>query len=300
MRLFLLQIISPAPLSFLIEPDGLTRYQPNLLGQSFQALGMAHHQQAEFNQALQAYWYALQIFKATANLVQVGRVLVQLGATYHQLGRVAAARQVTHWAIKILETLPESTSQAAALHRTGVAWLQLGDSHRAMKCLGRALLMQADLGDELGEAETLLSIGETYIQVGQVANGLNYYQRALQIYRTLKPRSGLSRVVLDQEAITLQHIARIYRSLELYTWEIECHQQSLSSLGAIGTDAQIGDILERLGDAQVHLWDWVPALAAYQRALPLFRLRGNHAAEHQVLSKIQAVYERWQAAAESR
>ncbi|AUT00313.1 hypothetical protein CLI64_07900 [Nostoc sp. CENA543] len=127
-------------------------------------------------------------------------------------------------------------------------------------------------------AANLYQQGEKQIQTSQYREALQSFQRALAIYREIKNRRG--------EALTLNYIAIVNRTLGDNIQALNFYKQALSIFREIGDSLNEGTVLNNIGIIHENLGQYPQALEFYQQALTIRKKVGDRNGEAFTLTNL--------------
>jgi tetratricopeptide (TPR) repeat protein len=127
-------------------------------------------------------------------------------------------------------------------------------------------------------------------EAGQLQNGtleakrksIEKYHEAVELYRRATDR--------HMEAVTLNSIGAVYRSLGEPQKALEKYDEALPILQAVGDSSGKADTLNNIGVVYRSLGEPQKALDKYNEALPILQAVGNRSGEADTLTNIGAVY----------
>ncbi|MBD2201285.1 CHAT domain-containing protein [Calothrix sp. FACHB-1219] len=132
------------------------------------------------------------------------------------------------------------------------------------------------------EADRLYQQGDRQIQTSQYTAALQSFQQALAIYRQLKDRPG--------EALSLNYIAIVQRTLGDYIQALEFYKQALDIFRELGDRLNEGTALNNIGKVYEGLGQYPQALDFYQQALAIRKQVGDRSGEAFTLADLGSIY----------
>jgi len=159
----------------------------DLLGQALMlnSLGLAHRDLGKFNEALDYYQRAIQIFVQIEN--QSGEALgrLGLGTTRRRLRHPEEALKQYKSALEIFRTAADRWGEVETSNNLGSALHELGRFDAAQAMWLNALQGFRELGDRWGEGEALNNLGAASHQRSDLKGAREYWLSALKIFREL-------------------------------------------------------------------------------------------------------------------
>ena len=150
-------------------------------------IGMVYQWQRQWQQALEEYKKALKLKKRYGQQRQ-------LGDTYHQIGRVYQEQQQWSKALKACRCALKLNNRHDQQHRLGITYHQIGMLHedqwqwqQALEVYQCALKLKEQYGQQDEMSSTYHQIGRVYEQQGELPSACAYYHRALAAELALDP-----------------------------------------------------------------------------------------------------------------
>ncbi|NJP09998.1 MAG: tetratricopeptide repeat protein [Leptolyngbyaceae cyanobacterium RU_5_1] len=164
-----------------------------ITGLFFQRVGQNAYKNL-FQNALQAFERALNIYRSTGNKVGEAAILANMGTFYHlALGKHTKAIELYRQSLFISQNKNDKYGKAQAFQGLGNAYFSLKERNMALKFYQQALYNSRSIGARKIESETLMSLGDIYFYQSEYDKALKLYQQALPIFRILnqRPREGI-------------------------------------------------------------------------------------------------------------
>ena len=214
---------------------------------------------------------------------QRAEVLVELGRLNQRSGEHAAAVDAFEEAVQIFRELKQRKEAAEAGVAAGLSQKALGRPDLAVAYLERALAIHRDGGDLIDQAMTRLSLAAVHLDQREAAQALLHYREALPILARHSKRAEVAHVH-EMMAVGHQMTGDDAAAIADFDTAITMKQQQLGDMrGAAKTMARLADLRRHRGQLD-------EALALYQRALDLHRLRNDQALIAQALGNIGTVH----------
>ncbi|MEC4818017.1 MAG: CHAT domain-containing tetratricopeptide repeat protein, partial [Scytonema sp. PMC 1069.18] len=216
-------------------------------------VGIAYSLQGQYQQAIELYKTAQQIYHSSKNLFGEAETLHNLGNVYFFLGQYEQARDDYKKSKNIWSNLNEKYREAHCLKNIGTVHLSLGQLElgqleqvkksyeEAKKYYNQALNIFQNLNKKVDEAITLSELGLVDVFLGQADQGIEMIQKSLSINRQQDKKNPVL------EATSLSYLGVAYLLLRQYQQAIEYLQQSLNILRDISSPPGEAFTLAALG-----------------------------------------------------
>ena len=156
---------------------------PSSIGKSVELLKKAEKLlfAANFNEARQAYDYAIALFKREQDRIGEANCLRGLGDLENRLGRLEEARKAYEEAIALFKRGQHRLGEANCLRGLGELESKLGHSEEARKAYEEAIAFFKREQHRLGEANCLLGLGY-YESAKRPELAKQHFQQAARLY----------------------------------------------------------------------------------------------------------------------
>lgn len=165
------------------------------------------------------------------------------GAVMARRGQIAEGLVVLDQAVAALSRQPISVDLGYALVRRSVIYRLLGDESAALADVERALALVEELDSTLPAQQlhstALKAIGILLSDMGRRREGLRYLRQALDTYQALGDEQN--------EAATLQELARVHMTLGNYGESLELFTEALQAIRRLGNLSSQAMTLNNLG-----------------------------------------------------
>ncbi|MEM6502116.1 MAG: CHAT domain-containing protein [Cyanobacteria bacterium P01_C01_bin.89] len=244
--------------------------------------GIQQQQSDQFEEALQSFQAARELFQEIGDRAGEGTVLNEIGRVHRVQSQYAQALDYYQQALVVNRAAGEPGEESIALNNIGAIYKNRGQYAQAFDYYQQALAIRRKTGDRAGEANLLGNIGAIYHQQSQYAQTLDYYQQALAIYRELNNRVG--------EIIFLNNIGGLYSSQGQYVQALDYYWQALEIAGERNDASWQGLLLNNIGSVYHDQGKYGHAFYNYHRALAVNREFGYRIWEGTSLSLIGSFY----------
>ncbi|MGF1492144.1 MAG: CHAT domain-containing protein [Microcoleaceae cyanobacterium] len=246
------------------------------------------YQQGKFQEALAQFQDVLAIYEKTDDLLRKADTLNRIADIHVNLGQYAKALEIYQETLKTRKTLGDLPGIGISLSSQAGISERLGQYQQASEFLEEALdnLKQQENSGipmdggvwELPKDEGLLRVRLALVQnqLDESDAALQNAQRAFNRFQLLPEGYNGKRF---GEALALDTIGVTYAEMGKYSLALQNLEQALAIAEEQSASAQIGQILNHIGDVQRNLEQTDPALATYQKALNLRRQANDKAGE---------------------
>ncbi|MGH9841107.1 MAG: tetratricopeptide repeat protein, partial [Blastocatellia bacterium] len=231
-------------------------------------IGSIHYRLGDANQALDSYGKSRDLWKSLRRHKEEAVSLSNIGALYVSLGERAKALDSYQQALSVFQSAGDRGGQSAARFEIGRIYFGDGQWKDALENLTEASKLARETGDRQKEAYALDLIGQSYFRSGQPSRANGFYKQALKLWSDLKNEV--------EEANMLDHLGLAYTSILRATRK------------APAVPAPRTNPINLQAEIPIQQQD---AIAAFDKALKLWRALGRHCNEADTLSYIGLVYD---------
>lgn len=169
------------------------------------ALGIAHHQLGELEQARHYYGRAAELREQIGDERGMATAISNVARLQIMQGDYDGARRQLELALRKLDRLGDRQGVANMHNEIGVLEEEIGNYQAALSRYRDALQLRERLGDQRAMAESYNNVGYSYYLLGEYDNASVYAQQALNAYKATGNRDGM---MLAQQTRGLIEIAR--------------------------------------------------------------------------------------------
>ena len=213
------------------------------------SIGNVYKVQSDFSQALKYYKLALDINKKIGFLRGEANNLGNIGIVYKDQGDLEQALKYYKLALDINKKIGYLQGEAANLGNIGTVYKDHGDLEQALKYYKLALNINKNIGLLQGEAANLGNIGTVYKDHGDLEQALKYYKLALDINKKIGYLNG--------EAANLGNIGGVYKdqsdleqALKYLKLALDIHKKTGYLQGEAIDLSNIGVVYKDQGDLE--------------------------------------------------
>jgi len=214
---------------------------------------------------------------------QRAEVLMELGRLTQRSQDHITALDAFEEAVRIFRDLNQRKDAAEAGVAAGLSQKALGRPDLAVAYLERALAIHSEGGDQIDQAMTRMSLAAVHLDQREPHQSLAHYRAALPILTRHSKRAEVAHVH-EMMAVAHQMGGDDAAAVTDFDTAITMKQQQLGDMrGAAKTMARLADLHRHRGRLD-------EALALYQRALDVHRLRNDQALIAQALGNLGTVH----------
>jgi class 3 adenylate cyclase/predicted ATPase len=261
-----------------------------------------HHQQGQFEEAIEAGEKALTIVKDTADYRETAQAHNELGNAYEGRSELEQAIANYERGLLILERIGDEHGASQIYNNLAIIYYQT-DLAQAGDYFQRSLETMRRLGNVAAESTVLQNLGIIQYARGNYAQAVDYYQQSIRIKERIGDNLGITDCYINlgeayralgnpaQAIVFLEKSLGIAQQIGASQAETECHrqlaecylevdeaeralgicQQALERAQAIGDRKEEGIILRVIGNAHTRLREFNLALAAFERSISILR-----------------------------
>ena len=134
---------------------------------------------------------------------------------------------------------------------------KLGNYSNAIDYQTQALQVSKEIGDEAGMAVSCMALGRSLTCIGEYRKATEYFEQGLKFKRG----------ALEEKALQLSDLAKMYNKLHEFSKAVECSQKHLNIAKAFGNKGSEAESYAFLGCAYLGLSENANAVKCYERLL---------------------------------
>lgn len=245
--------------------------------------GLTHYKQTEFQEALNDWKAALELYQSIGNQAEQGHLYNKIGKVYHSIGNYEQAIASFQQAFSIALTVGDQMEEAHALNNWGVSNSILGNYGQSIELHQRALtIAQSTSNMKIEEGKTYNYLGRNYWWIGQYEQAIIIYQQALDIFLEFN--------AIREEGRVYTNLGAVYNNLGQYDKALEYHQQAIFIAQNTDDLTEEGRVYGNLGDVYYRLGQYSQALNYYQKSLLISQEINDLVRERQTSNNLGTVY----------
>jgi CHAT domain-containing protein/tetratricopeptide (TPR) repeat protein len=285
-------------------------------------LGTQQYNKSYYQESIQSYQSALDIYRVLKDSNNEGSTLNNLGNVYYSLGQYQKALDFYQQSLAILQQISDLNGEGTALNNLGESYRMLGQIQKAIELYQQSLVIKKQIGDRKGEGTSLGNLGNAYNSLGQPQKAIEFFQQALAIKKQIGDRNGegsslnnlglaaytlgqyqqasdffqqslaLARQTgdLDSQGYSLIGLGNVYNSIRQYQQASVFFQQALTIFHQTGDLNGEGNSLNNLGLVSSKQGQYEQAIAFYQQSLGIFRQIGDRNGQGIALNNLGAIF----------
>lgn len=148
-------------------------------------LGPAYRELKRFEDALDCFQQALELWQEIGDREGRGWTLYNLGDTCREIGRLDDAVGYFQRSLALSREAGERWGEGWVLNMLGDTCRQLGRLTEAVEYLRQSLPIRREIGDRVGEGWTLNMLGDTCRQLGRWDEAIDFYRQSLHNSREI-------------------------------------------------------------------------------------------------------------------
>ena len=288
-------------------------------GQTLSGMGWTYYSIGDLHKALEYYNQALPIRRELNDLRGQAQTLTTIGQIYRSLGEPQRASEHYNQSLPLAREAGDKVQEAFAITNFAFLYIDVAEYQTALSYVDQALPLWRETGNRYGEADALNTAGIIYEELGDFDRALEHFDRALEVWRHLGNQLGEADVlnnlgILYTSMGELQNSPElVQKALAVLTNALAIRRTTGQLLGETDTLVNLGLAYEYLGKREMALdyfkqvlridpnnpaalhniglnyyfrLDYNSALEYFDRALKIFRDRGNRSGEAETLRMI--------------
>ena len=253
-------------------------------GLAYGNLGIAHHDNSDFKQAITYHYQHLSIAKKLGDKAGEGRAYSNLGNAFDSLCDFKQAITFHNQHLSISKELGDRAGEGLAYGNLGNAYDSLGDFKQAITYHNQHLSIAKEVGDRAGKGSAYCNLGNAYRCLGDFKQAITYHNQHLSIAKELGERAG--------EESAYGNLGNAYQSLGDFKQAIKYHNQHLSIAKELGDRSGEGRAYGNLGNAFDSLGDFEQAITYHNQTLSIAKELGDRAGEGLAFGNLGKAFEK--------
>ena len=242
----------------------------------------------ELSQALQPPISA-SILSKTSHSTQADQLFTQ-GMAQYRTNQFEEAIQSWRKALNLYRSLGNQRQELLTLIRLSVAYLGIGDPQAAIAHAQQSLSLAQELGDTFSQVQALGNLGIAHKALGKYAQALSVYEQALDSIHQLREETGSASNLDAMEAQVLHNLGNVYEVLGQYHQAIEVYQESILLTQDAGNGYTEADALRNIGVVHAELGDYAKAIQFLEQSLAIAQASSDHLGVGYALNNLGAAY----------
>ena len=184
----------------------IQKTQPDKLGlaTALRGIGNVHRTRGDYGGALESYFNGLSILETMK--APVGSTLGSIGFVRALQGNYPQALEYYGKALKEFEATANNIEMARVLSLIGNVYHVQGVSDSALASYRQALALREGMDDKVGQGDVLTGIGATLLRQQNYSEALDSFQKALGLFKSVGNQDRMAQVLTRvSEALLLQN-----------------------------------------------------------------------------------------------
>ncbi|MBL4625914.1 MAG: tetratricopeptide repeat protein [Flavobacteriales bacterium] len=177
--------------------EALTYYtkakEPKGIGLALGHLGFVYYYNSEFDEAVNVYMQAIEIFDKHNLTVESADIRNKIGVLYNKLRNSDQALEYFKEVLLIYENgLEDKVGESYVLNNMGLAYERMKEYDKALAYYNMSLILKKENKDSLGIASPTNNIGNIYYFKQELKVAIQFWNKALKMKERLNDLPGMS------------------------------------------------------------------------------------------------------------
>lgn len=240
--------------------------------------GLNYEKNNQWQQAIEAYSEALELYRAIGDRSWQATLLNNLGYVYDSIGEKGRALAYYQQSLALFSALQDARGEVNLFNNIGTIYDSMGEKRKALTYYEKVAAYARATGDGFIEAVTAINSGFAHKSLNDYQQALDNYNRALELFQALKNRAG--------EATARLNIGAVYNELGDRERALELFNKALTIFKAEGDRASEASALNNIALVYDYRGQPQEAIDYYTAALKIFREVGSRDGEATALTNI--------------
>lgn len=245
---------------------------------SLNLIGATHHLQANYMNALDYYYQALEIASEINDSMRLGNIYNNIGNVNLKTGNYSSALSMYLKSESIYKSLKEERNKASSNNNIGLLYMDIDNYNKAYIQFKKALKGFQANDDSIGIAATLSNIGALKRKTGDFDSAMYFHERAISIDRKTENIYGLC-VGSQEYAESLLEQNETEKAIQYYELSKSLAKQinqhfhlSIANLGLANANLKVGNLEKSVQytDSAMHLAETLDNISLKQTANEMF------------------------------
>ena len=173
----------------------LQKTQPDKLGLalSLKGIGNVHRSRGDYAAALESYFSSLRISEQIK--APTGTTLGSIGLVRALQGDYVRALDYYNRALNEFEATANTVEMARVLSLIGNVYYAQANYNSAIESYQRALALRVNIDDKSGQGDVLAGMGSTFVRQKNFSDGLDTYHKALGLFESIGNKDSIAEVL---------------------------------------------------------------------------------------------------------
>jgi CHAT domain-containing protein/uncharacterized protein HemY len=173
------------------------------LATAIKGIGNVHRTRGDYGAALESYFNSLSLFEAIR--APLGTTLGSIGLVRALQGNYPQALEYYAKALKEFEATANKIEMARVLSLIGNVYYVQGQYDSALSSYRQALALREAMDDKPGQGDVLAGIGSTFLRQQNYSEALDNFEKALGLFKSVNNQEQMAQVLTRvSEALLLQ------------------------------------------------------------------------------------------------
>jgi len=164
--------------------EGCLRFDSRrTLANTYQYMGMIHHNRGEFPKAIEYYERAISVLEGLSDRIAISRIWTSLGVTCHNLGKYKDALSYFNRSLEIAVQTNNRKAIAILNGNTAKILAILNDLEGARSALKEDIAILEEIEDRFGMAFALAYMGSVHHMAGRTDEAMDCFKKSFEISR---------------------------------------------------------------------------------------------------------------------
>jgi len=260
----------------LLQQEGLEK-DSEIYADMLISLGVTYYYTQLYENALEYYQQALEIFTHFSNEEGISKSKTNLGLVYYRLKELPTAISLLYESLEIHQHSNNDIEKARVLGNIGIIYVELSDYSKSLSYYEEALQIYETHENISGIASNLGSIGNVFNVLGDLVKAEEYFLKALNQFERVQNKFGIAGCLGNLGAVYFQQ----YELEKAFSFI----QQSIEINKEISNKNNLFDNYNNIARIYVEQGDYPSALEYCQKAIAISQEVGNQ--KNSIKSKIQ-------------
>jgi CHAT domain-containing protein len=251
-------------------------------GNSLNNIGIAYKNLRQYQQAINYYQKSLAIASQINDLKMKRQLLIDLSVSHRSLGLNQQETDYLQQSLAIDKEIGKRKKEGEFFNNISNLYYSAGLYQRALEGSQASLIIARQIGDLKLQGASLLLLGDISLSLEKPQKAIDYYQQTLEIANELK--------ILEWEGRALEGIGNVHMLLQQYQKTIDYFQKSLAIAKQINARKAEIVLINKLGIAYYSLGYYQKAIYYHDQSLSIARENKDLKDEGTSLNNISNVY----------
>jgi serine phosphatase RsbU (regulator of sigma subunit) len=240
------------------DNDSLRMQSYKILAENYLYIGFIHHDNTEYNEALNFFYKSLDLYKKTSEKKGLATVYGSIGSVYCDFSDYNKALDYLFKALKLDDELGNVNYQIRDMTNIGLIYFDKKNYNLALKYLGNAYALSQKINFTRAQQNLLTNMALIYKEKKEFYNAIEKLQNSLEICKKINFKRGIVNNLINLSMV-YNELNELYHALNYLNIAFEKNQELENSLFS-------GIIHQLYGDIFIKLGKWDKAMAHLKNA----------------------------------